>query len=101
MNGADTRVFRPQSQHEARKLRLSEDKVMLAFNGYLGNYYDAIPLLQAIARLPDELKRKVLLLIGGFAGASYAKKFVRVASARASRYGISYSILNARTSLAK
>jgi len=81
MNGADTRIFRPSSQHEARgKLCLSVDNIVLAFSGYLGNYYDAIPLLQAIARLPGELKRKmVLLLIGGFADASYAKKFMRVA----------------------
>jgi len=80
MNGADTRVFRPRSQHEAGKLRLSEDKVTLVFSGYLGNYYDAIPLLQAIARLPDKLKGKVvLLLVGGFSDASYARKFVRVA----------------------
>jgi glycosyltransferase involved in cell wall biosynthesis len=80
MNGADTRVFRPRSQHEARKPPLSEDKVTLVFNGYLGNYYDAIPLLQAIARLPDKLKGKVvLLLVGGFSDASYARKFVRVA----------------------
>jgi glycosyltransferase involved in cell wall biosynthesis len=80
MNGADTRVFQPWSQHEARKLRLSGDKVTLVFNGFLGNYYDAIPLLQAIAKLSDELKRKmVLLLVGGFTDASYARKFVRVA----------------------
>jgi glycosyltransferase involved in cell wall biosynthesis len=80
MNGADTRVFRPRSQHEAGKLCLSGDKVTLVFNGYLGNYYDAIPLLQAIARLPGELKRKmVLLLVGGFTDVSYARKFVRVA----------------------
>jgi glycosyltransferase involved in cell wall biosynthesis len=80
MNGADTQVFRPRSQHEARKPHLSEDKVTLVFNGYLGNYYDAIPLLQAISRLPDELKSKVvLLLVGGFTDASYARKFVRVA----------------------
>jgi glycosyltransferase involved in cell wall biosynthesis len=80
MNGADTRVFRPRSQHESRKLPLCENKVTLVFNGYLGNYYDAIPLLQAIARLPDELKRRVvLLLVGGFSDASYARKFVRVA----------------------
>jgi glycosyltransferase involved in cell wall biosynthesis len=59
---------------------LSEDKVTLVFNGYLGNYYDAIPLLQAISRLPDELKSKVVvLLVGGFTDASYARKFVRVA----------------------
>jgi len=80
MNGADTRVFRPRSQHKTGKLRLSENKVTLVFNGYLGNYYDAIPLLQAIARLPGELKRKVvLLLVGGFTDASYTRKFVRVA----------------------
>jgi glycosyltransferase involved in cell wall biosynthesis len=80
MNGADTRVFRPRSQHESGKLPLCENKVTLVFNGYLGNYYDAIPLLQAIAKLPGELKRKVvLLLVGGFTDASYTRKFVRVA----------------------
>ena len=81
MNGADMRVFRPYPRHEARKkLGLNNDAMVLIFSGRLGGYYDAIPLLRAIARLPDELKKKVvLLLVGGFGDATYAKKFVRVA----------------------
>jgi glycosyltransferase involved in cell wall biosynthesis len=80
MNGADTRVFRPRFQHESPgKIFLSKNKLILVFNGYLGNYYDAIPLLQGIAKLPDELKRKTfMLVVGGFMNASYAKKFIRV-----------------------
>jgi glycosyltransferase involved in cell wall biosynthesis len=81
MNGADTRVFRPQPQRKVRgKLCLGQNNVVIVFNGYLGDYYDVVPLLYAFARLPSELKRKVvLLLVGGIASAFYAKKFVRIA----------------------
>lgn len=81
MNGADTQVFKPYSYRETRKkLNLSDDLAVLAFSGRLGGYYDAIPLLQAIARLPVELrKRVVLLLVGGFGEPMYARRFVRTA----------------------
>lgn len=81
MNGADVRVFQQYPYHEARrKLGLSDDAVVLVFSGRLGGYYDATPLLQAVARLPSELKKKVVfLLVGGFGDATYARKFVRVA----------------------
>jgi glycosyltransferase involved in cell wall biosynthesis len=82
MNGADVYTFRPHPRSEARrKLGLSDDAAILVFNGYLGGYYDATPLLQAIAKLPNELKNKmVYLLVGGFGDATYARKFVRVAN---------------------
>ena len=81
MNGADVYTFRPYPRFEARrKLGLSDDAVIFVFNGYLGGYYDATSLLQAVARLPSELKKKVVfLLVGGFGDATYARKFVRVA----------------------
>jgi len=81
MNGADVYIFRPHPRSEARrKLGLSDDSAVLVFNGYLGGYYDATPLLQAVAKLPSELKKKmVFLLVGGFGDATYARKFVRVA----------------------
>ena len=83
VNGADIRVFRPYhacASEARRKLCLSDNAVVLVFSGRLGGYYDATPLLQAVARLPAELKKKVvLLLVGGFGDAIYAKKFIRVA----------------------
>lgn len=80
MNGADTRVFRPYPSSGARKeLGLSDEEIVLVFNGYLGNYYDAIPLLRAIAEFPSEVRGKIkLLLIGGFVDPAYARKFLDV-----------------------
>jgi len=81
MNGADTQIFQPYPRYEVRrKLGLNNDTIVLVFSGRLGGYYDATPLLQAVARLPVGLKKKVVfLLVGGFGDATYAKKFVRVA----------------------
>jgi len=81
MNGADTQIFQPYPRYEVRrKLDLNNDAVVLVFSGRLGGYYDAIPLLKAVAKLPGELKRKVIfLLIGGFGDATYVRKFVQVA----------------------
>jgi glycosyltransferase involved in cell wall biosynthesis len=81
MNGADVRVFQPYPHHEARrKLGLSDDAVVLVFSGRLGGYYDATPLLQAVAKLPNVLKKKVVfLLVGGFGDVTYAKKFMQAA----------------------
>jgi glycosyltransferase involved in cell wall biosynthesis len=81
INGADISIFQPQFNNNIReRLRLSEDKVVLVFNGYLGDYYDPIPLLRAIAKLPGEYKERiVLLVIGGFNNSSYARKFLQIA----------------------
>jgi len=81
MNGADTQIFRPYPRSEVRrKLGLNDDDIVLVFSGRLGGYYDATPLLQAVAKLPGELKKKVVfLLVGGFGDAFYARKFVQVA----------------------
>jgi len=80
-NGADLKVFQIYPRREAKKaLGLGDKELILVFNGKLGNHYDAIPILKAIAKLPEELKEKIrVLFVGGFTDQAYTREFMLAA----------------------
>jgi len=65
-NGADVNVFRPYEKDVTRiKLRLKNDDFIIVYEGGVGGYYRLDVVVRALARLDNEVRSKMRLLIVG------------------------------------
>lgn len=65
-NGADVHVFRPYNKTITRKkLSLKDNDFIIVYDGGVGDYYRLDVVVKAIAKLNDEIREKVKLLIIG------------------------------------
>lgn len=65
-NGAEIDVFRPYPKATVRQeIGLSEDDIVLIFSGSVGEYHRLDIVVKAMARLPEELRRRVKLALVG------------------------------------
>ena len=65
-NGADVNVFRPYEKDVTRiKLGLKNDDFIIVYEGGVGGYYRLDVVVRALARLDNEVRSKMRLLIVG------------------------------------
>ena len=65
-NGADINVFRPYEKDATRKrLGLKNDEFIIVYEGGVGGYYRLDVVVRALARLSNEVRNKIRLLMVG------------------------------------
>jgi glycosyltransferase involved in cell wall biosynthesis len=65
-NGADVNIFRPYEKDAVRRrLGLKNDEFIIVYEGGIGGYYRLDVVVRALARLSNEVRNKMRLLIVG------------------------------------